>query len=490
MIKENKGWNFENSYAQLPSDLYAFTKPEIVHSPKTVLFNKALAQELGLTLDSADEDTISKWFSGNVKIEGAKSLAQAYAGHQFGHFTMLGDGRAILLGEHITPHHKRVDIQLKGSGQTPYSRRGDGRATLRSMLREYLISEAMHGLNIPTSRSLAVVASGEKVYRENIHDGAILTRVMSSHIRIGTFEYVKHFLDKETLQTFTNYVIDRHYPEIKHTENPALELLKTVMKKQMDLVVNWMRVGFIHGVMNTDNMSIAGETFDYGPCAFMNVYNPKTVFSSIDSNGRYAYGNQPRIAHWNLSCLAGTLLPLIHSDTSEAIKIVEEQLQAFPSKFQEAWEIMMVKKIGFNIISEDQSELILINDLLIWMEEQKADYTNTFIALQTNNSALSFKIYNQESFKQWVSKWQALLIEKGIVINDALQIMKRNNPIFIPRNHLVEEALNNACQANDYLLFHQLLKVVSNPNQSHKEFTDYQNLPIDADSTYKTYCGT
>jgi serine/tyrosine/threonine adenylyltransferase len=248
-------------------------------------------------LNSGDEDAISKWFSGNVNIEGTQSLAQAYAGHQFGHFTMLGDGRAILLGEHITPHNKRCDIQLKGSGQTAYSRRGDGKATLYSMLREYLMSEAMNGLNIPTSRSLAVVTSGEKVYRENIHDGAILTRVMSSHIRIGTFEYVKHFLPEETLQIFTNYVIDRHYPEIKHTENPALELLKAVMKKQMDLVVNWMRVGFIHGVMNTDNISIAGETFDYGPCAFMNVYNPKTVFSSIDSKGRYAYGNQPRIAH-------------------------------------------------------------------------------------------------------------------------------------------------------------------------------------------------
>ena len=319
-------WNFQNSYIELPAKLYKKHLPISVKNPQIIYFNSGLAKELGLEIISKNEATAAEYFSGNKIPEGAAPIAQAYAGHQFGHFTMLGDGRAILLGEQITPKNVRYDIQLKGSGRTPYSRQGDGNATLSSILREYIISESMHHLGIPTTRSLAVTQTGEKVYREQVNNGGVLTRIASSHIRVGTFEYVKHFCSKENLEVFTKYVIDRHYPKISDADNPALELLELVMLKQIDLIVNWMRVGFIHGVMNTDNMSIAGETMDYGPCAFMNTYNPKTVFSSIDKNGRYSFGNQSAIAHWNLAVFANTLLPIISDNKERAIHLAEEKL--------------------------------------------------------------------------------------------------------------------------------------------------------------------
>jgi serine/tyrosine/threonine adenylyltransferase len=486
---KKRGWHFDTSYLKLPESLYTFTMPSAVHLPRTVLFNYQLAAKLGLQFDVTDEDEIASLFSGNTIILGSQPLAQAYAGHQFGHFTMLGDGRAILLGEHLTIDNRRFDIQLKGAGRTAYSRGGDGRATLRSMLREYIISEAMHGLNIPSSRSLAVVASGQKVYREDIHEGAILTRIASSHLRVGTFEYAKQFLSVNELQLLTNYVIDRHYPEIKDSLNPALQLLEAVMKRQISLIVHWMRVGFIHGVMNTDNMSVAGETFDYGPCAFMNAYNPATVFSSIDVNGRYAFGNQPMIAQWNLSCLADALLPLIHANKSEAIRLAETVLDAFPSIYEKQWTEMMGRKLGIKILDDSDSEKAHIAELLDWMEMERADYTNTFQAIQTGEWE-STSIYSQLNFKQWYATWKLLLDEKGISLDDAIAIMQTMNPVFIPRNHLVEKALDSACLENDFTLFNTLLDVARSPYSENDEHKSLKTPPETDDRLYKTYCGT
>lgn len=482
-------FNFDNTYTKLPAKLYSLVNPVPVAMPRTLLFNTLLAEEIGLTMETKDTNEIAAYLSGNKLLADAKPIAQAYAGHQFGHFTMLGDGRAILLGEHITPTNKRLDIQLKGAGQTPYSRRGDGRATLRAMLREYIISEAMYGLKIPTSRSLAVIGSGEKVYREEINEGAILTRIAASHIRVGTFEYVSQFLTNEELQIFTDYVIDRHYPALKEKENKALELLRAVMDKQTDLIVNWMRVGFIHGVMNTDNMSIAGETFDYGPCAFMNAYDPKTVFSAIDTNGRYAYANQPKIALWNLSCFAETLLPLLHTDMPEAIKMAEELLNTFATNYQQKWTAMMGNKLGFNTVAANENEQQLISELFNWMEDNKADYTNTFLTIQSD--MLNPKgIYNQSPFLNWYAKWKKLLEEKGISLENAQQIMLENNPYFIPRNHLVEQALDNACYKHDFTLFNQLVEATSTAYTNNIEWAALQNPPESGDQYYQTHCGT
>jgi len=302
MKNKKQNWNIKNSYIGLPPRLYSKQLPEKSPKPKITYYNRNLALELGL--ESLTEVEVLDYFSGNRMPKGTTPISQAYAGHQFGHFTMLGDGRAILIGEQITPKNKRFDIQLKGAGKTPYSRLGDGRATLSSVLREYLISEAMYHLGIPTTRSLAVIQTGQKIYRERIHEGGLLTRVSSSHIRCGTFEFVKNFCSKDDLDIFVKYVIDRHYTQIANSKNSILDLFELVMNKQIDLIINWMRVGFIHGVMNTDNMSISGETIDYGPCAFMNTYNPNTVFSSIDKNKRYSFGSQPKITHWNLTIFA------------------------------------------------------------------------------------------------------------------------------------------------------------------------------------------
>ena len=377
-IKNNsQTWNFQNSYIELPTKLYKKQLPVSVNNPQIIYFNNGLAKELGLEFLSEEKVVAAEYLSGNKIPKGAATISQAYAGHQFGHFTMLGDGRAVLLGEQINKNNQRYDIQLKGSGQTPYSRNGDGRATLSSMLREYIISESMHHLGIPTTRSLAVVQTGEKVYREKVNDGAVLTRIASSHIRVGTFEYVINFCSKEDLEIFAKYVIDRHYPAISDADNPILELLKVVMHKQIDLIVHWIRVGFIHGVMNTDNMSISGETMDYGPCAFMNSYNPKTVFSSIDINGRYAFGNQSTIAHWNLTVFAGTLLPLISDNKEKAIQLATDILNKFSEEYSKKWHQMMYEKLGITKPLKDDK--VLVDTLLQLMEESKADYTNTVV---------------------------------------------------------------------------------------------------------------
>jgi serine/tyrosine/threonine adenylyltransferase len=487
MQSNSKGFNLNNSYTKLPPKTYTFVKPTFVTQPEIGLFNFDLAEQLGLQFTPTDTQEIAQIFSGNVIPQGAEPLAQAYAGHQFGHFNMLGDGRAILLGEQITPNNVRFDIQLKGSGETPYSRRGDGRATFRSMLREYLISEAMHGLQIKTTRSLAVIGSGEKVYREEIQDGAILTRIASSHIRVGTFEYAKNYLSTQELEALLNYTVERHYPSIAKSRNKALEFFKIVMQQQIALVVQWMRVGFIHGVMNTDNMSIAGETIDYGPCAFMNAYNPKTVFSAIDTSGRYAFGNQPKIIYWNLSCLAEALLPLIHADIDTAVKLAEAELANFSTQFNQQWMNMMGEKIGCTNAHNNPAIQQLIRDLLDWMETNKADYTNTFLVIQ--NQLPATDIYLDGSFKIWCNTWQNL-VTTNQSLQQAVAIMQKNNPIFIPRNHLVEQALDACSYAKDYTLFNELLAVVSNPYTLNEAFNYYTEPPLSGDAHYKTFCGT
>ncbi|TAH26034.1 MAG: YdiU family protein [Cytophagales bacterium] len=488
--KDKQGWNFDNSYIKLPSILYSLSVPTPVSKPDLLLFNDDLAKYLGINFKNHDKEYLAQYLTGNMIIEGAQPLAQAYAGHQFGHFTKLGDGRAILLGEHINPEKIRFDIQLKGAGETQYSRRGDGRATLRSMLREYIISEAMHGLRIPTSRSLAVVTTGDEVYREQVHEGAILTRIASSHIRVGTFEYISNFLPVEILKTFQSYVIQRHYPELVDTQNPSIELLKSVMLKQIDLVIDWMRVGFIHGVMNTDNMSIAGETFDYGPCAFMNAYHPNTVFSSIDTQGRYAFGNQARIAHWNITRFAETLIPLIHDNSSEAIQMAEDVLNSFPLIYNERWTRMMMSKIGIALNINSSEEIFeLIEKLLAWMIAEKADYTNTFLQLTIKEE--NFKgIYASDDFKVWYNEWNLVLKKLGINHEMAIETMNYYNPQFIPRNHIVEKILDEVSNDRDFTLFNQTLAALKNPYQYKVEYDFLRNTPTGSDLAYKTYCGT
>ena len=378
-MNRNINWNFDNSYSRLPNAFKENIKPVSVKSPELLLLNEKLASDLNLNFENITKDELSEIFAGNVLPKGSNSIAQAYAGHQFGHFTMLGDGRATLLGEHLTNKKQRYDIQFKGSGKTSFSRNGDGRAALGPMLREYIISEAINYLNIPTTRGLAVVKTGEQVFREIPLPGAILTRVASSHIRVGTFQYIAAREHESELKIFFDYVINRHYPHLKDFENIALEFLKAVLDKQIDLVVNWMRVSFVHGVMNTDNMSISGETIDYGPCAFMDTYDPQTVFSSIDKMGRYAYCNQPIITKWNLARLAECLIPLIDTNQNKSIELATEIINSFEKKYEEKWMEMMRHKLGLSILDEKDKFLIL--DLLTWMHQHKADYTNTFCYL-------------------------------------------------------------------------------------------------------------
>lgn len=480
-------FKFDNTYLKLNEGLYAAIDPTEVNDPTVVLFNAALAEQLGLDMKGISEQTLADYFSGNKLIAGSQTIAQAYAGHQFAHFTKLGDGRAILLGEHLTPKGDRFDIQLKGSGITPYSRRGDGRATLSSMLREYVISEAMFFLNIPTTRSLAVVRTGENVYREGALPGAVLTRIAASHIRVGTFQYVRNFHSTEILREFTNYTIQRHYPELLSEENPALALLKKVMDKQMDLIVNWLRVGFIHGVMNTDNMSIAGETIDYGPCAFMNAYDPDTVFSSIDTQGRYAFGKQPDIALWNITRFAEALLPLIDDNTEKAIEKATQILQTYPALFNQKWLDMMRKKLGMTDVQEGDEALI--SRLLDWMQLNKADHTNTFIQLSVASFSVS-EIYKQENFITWLSDWKKRIKAEKEIPEASLKLMQTSNPAYIPRNHNVEAALKLAQEKGDLTLLNELLEIVSDPYNYKEMNAVFQRVPEQDDETYKTYCGT
>ena len=482
------GWNFDNTYTKLPKTLMSKIDPVSVKDPKLIILNYELARELGLSFTYNDEINLASIFSGNILPKGAASIAQAYAGHQFGYFTMLGDGRAILIGEHLTPKNLRVDIQFKGSGKTPYSRNGDGRAALGPMLREYLISEAMHALKIPTTRSLAVVSTGENVIREKKLQGAILTRVASSHIRIGTFQYLLMKGDVETLKKLVNYTIKRHYSTFSKKLNPAITLLEGLIEKQISLITNWMRVGFIMGVMNTDNMTLSGETIDYGPCAFMDYYNPKAVFSSIDHQGRYSFANQEIICHWNISRFAETLIPLLASNEKDAIKIGTEIIDKFNNKFKSQWLSMMKKKFGLmGTFSEDE---ILIKKFLTWMEENNADYTNTFIYLMNKDESFG-DIYKRKSFINLYEEWKKRIKKNKVEKIIYLKLMKESNPLIIPRNHLVEEVLNEACNNNDFDKFNKFLNLLKNPYVNNKNIKHYQQPPtLDYVNNYKTFCGT
>ena len=478
------GWHFDNSYSKLSKIFKEEIKPTPVHDPKLVILNEELAKNLNLDLSKIDKNDLAKIFSGNSLPKGSNTIAQAYAGHQFGHFTMLGDGRAILLGEHLVNNDKRFDIQFKGSGRTSFSRSGDGRAALGPMLREYIISEAIHSLNIPTTRSLAVVSTGEKVVRENLLKGAILTRVASSHIRVGTFQYLAAKQNINDLNILVDYSIDRHYAEIKASKNKAIDLLNLVMEKQCQLIVNWMRVGFIHGVMNTDNMAISGETIDYGPCAFMDTYDPKTVFSSIDKYGRYSYFNQPRIAKWNLARFAECLIPLIDKDEEKSLKIATEIIANFQNIYEEKWLNMMRDKLG--LFGNDMNDKVLIDDLLDWMEKNKADYTNTFCYLmniKTNND----EIYNNKDHISWSNRWQKRILVNNNSKDKSLNLMKRSNPIVIPRNHKVEEALK-AANENNIEPMNKLLSILNKPYENQSNIKDFQS-PSNS-KEYQTFCGT
>lgn len=480
------GWHFDNSYARLPDLFFTEMQPNPVDSPRIVMLNKNLADELGLKKQALQGETGAAVLSFSERLNGTFPVAQAYAGHQFGHLAMLGDGRAVLLGEHITPDGRRVDIGLKGSGRTPYSRGGDGRAALGPMLREYIISEAMHALGIPTSRSLAVVATGEDVYRETALPGAVLTRTAASHLRVGTFQYAIGAGGVESVQALADYAIDRHYPHLEAEEKPYVSFLREVVNSQAALIAKWQLVGFIHGVMNTDNMTISGETIDYGPCAFMDTYHPKTVFSSIDAQGRYRYENQPIMASWNLARFAETLLPLIHDDQEKAVPLAQAVLSEFGPLYEENWQRGMRAKLG--LAGEEKEDEELIQELLELMKEHKADYTNTFRAL-TIGELQELELFSASAFQQWHERWQERRV-KNQSVEASTALMKQTNPSVIPRNHRVEEALEAAVARGDMRVMEQLLTVLGDPFAYSSEQEAYTSLPQNTLKPYRTFCGT
>lgn len=481
-------WRFDNSYARLPDTLFVRARPARVREPRLVLFNRALASSLGLGSSEPNEHQLAMQLSGNSPPEGAEPIAQAYAGHQFGHFAMLGDGRALLIGEHLCPDGQRIDIHLKGSGQTPFSRRGDGKAALGPMLREYLISEAMHALGIPSTRSLAVVATGEAVLRENILDGAVLARVASSHLRVGTFEYVSARGEPELLGQFVDYAIARHYPECAQAEKPALALLDAVIARQARLIAQWMRVGFIHGVMNTDNMSICGETIDYGPCAFLDSYDPATCFSSIDHAKRYAFGNQPPIAQWNLARLAEALIPSIDDDADRALELAEQSVARFSDLYSAEQLAVMRAKLG--LAGEQHGDASLISDFLAWMRSRAADYTVSFRML-SNGAVDTALMRDDETLSLWHRRWQSRIASQEGGSHAAIALMSQSNPIYIPRNHLVEAALEAASgPVSDLAPFNALLLAVVDPYTERSGLANYADPPADGNPRYQTFCGT
>ena len=478
----DSGWNLQSSYTQISDKLFSELKPDAVTNPSTVIVNNELAEKLGLNLKGISEEDLSNLFSGNSLPHGSKPFAQAYAGHQFGQFTILGDGRAHIVGEQVTPDGEIFDIQYKGSGRTPYSRGGDGKAALGPMLREYLISEAMYYLGIPTTRSLAVVETGEKVYREVPLKGSILTRVASSHIRIGTFQFLAAHKDYEGMKSLLDFSIKRHFSNLKFSENLAIEFIKAVMQKQINLIVEWMRVGFIHGVMNTDNSTISGETIDYGPCAFMDHYDANTVFSSIDTQGRYSFANQPSIIQWNLVRLAECLLPLIDKDEKRSIEIAQNLINTFSSLFKDKWLQMMKKKLGIKDQSEDDEELI--NNLIKWMQQKKPDFTNTFCNLMNYDHA-DDEEFEDDEFNNWKKEWK-----KRVESKEYLDVMMSCNPTLIPRNYLVEEALSEAETDGKFDKFNELNEIISSPYQLKKANIKYLETPSKTNIPYKTFCGT
>ena len=480
------GWRLENSYAGLPEYFFTSINPTPVSEPKLLLFNDDLAKSLGIDLPTNDKEMLAHLFSGNTLPENVTPIAQAYAGHQFGHFSILGDGRAHLIGEQITPDKKRFDIQLKGSGPTPYSRGGDGRAALAPMLREYLISEAMHALNIATTRSLALVATGESVMRSSLSEGAILTRVASSHLRVGTFEYAKATQGLEGLKQLADYAIARHYPEITDQENPYLSFLNKVIERQAKLVAAWMHIGFIHGVMNTDNMTISGETIDYGPCAFIDIFSMGTVFSSIDSHGRYKYGSQAHAAQWNLARLADSLLPLLNKDGKEAVKLAEVAIEGYSSIFNNTWIKGMRCKLG--LFGDEADDFSLAQSLLDWMQMSKADYTRTFRDL-TQENIVENESYNSPEFQKWHMLWKARITRNLKPLEASFCLMRDSNPAIIPNNYYVEEVLAEG-ESGNLKPFLALLEALKNPFEETLSNEAYRNPTIQPNPNYQTFCGT
>jgi len=485
---------FQNTYAALPSGFFARVAPTPVASPRLIKLNRPLAKHLGLDPDRLASPEGTEILAGKLVPDGADPIAMAYAGHQFGHFVpQLGDGRAILLGEVIDADGVRRDIQLKGSGPTPFSRRGDGRAALGPVLREYIVSEAMAALGIPTTRSLAAVVTGESVMRETPLPGAVLTRVASSHIRVGTFQYFAARGDTEGVRRLADHVIGRHYPDLANAERPYHGLLGAVIARQAELVARWLLVGFIHGVMNTDNTSISGETIDYGPCAFMDHYDPATVFSSIDEQGRYAYANQPRIALWNLTRLAECLLPLFSDQQDKAVEEAQSALGDFADLFSTAYQAGLRAKLGLFTAREGDRELA--QDLLNAMAGNQADFTLTFrhladAAPDQNLDGVRGLFADPTAFDEWAVRWRQRIAEEPQSAGERQAAMRKVNPAFIPRNHRVEAVIEAAVNRDDFALFEELLAVLSKPYDDQPEFSAYADPPEPDQRVLQTFCGT
>ena len=529
MQEQSAGWRLESTYARLPQVFFSEVTPTPVAAPRLAILNTALANRLGLDPDRLASEAGVEILAGNRLPEGSVPLAQAYAGHQFGHFTRLGDGRAVLLGEHIAPDGLRFDIQLKGSGRTPYSRDGDGRAALGPMLREYLVSEAMAGLGIPTTRSLAVVTTGETIWRDQPLAGAVLTRVASSHLRVGTFEHAAALGNLADLRALADYAIERHFPGVAAARDPYLAFLAAVLRRQARLAAQWQGVGFIHGVLNTDNLSISGETIDYGPCAFMDAYDPATVFSSIDLQGRYAYGNQPRMVSWNLARFAETLLPLLDPDPDKALLRAQAVLNTFAEYYQAAWLQVMRDKLGLRTQEEtadggttttirlrgaepvwtdervhdpeslpltdpdQEGDVALVKELLDLMKAHQRDWTNTFVDLSfARTDDLDDPFYGSEAFIAWHNDYQMRLSLQEESPESILSRMRSANPAVIARNHRVEEALAAAVKRGDLAPYFRLLGAIAIPYAHVPGQADFSSPgnPAGPDGRYRTFCGT
>jgi protein adenylyltransferase len=486
---------FQNSYAALPANFFARVAPTPVTSPRLIKLNRALAKDLGLDPDVLDSPEGAEILSGKRLPDGAEPIAMAYAGHQFGHFVpQLGDGRAILLGEVIDKDGVRRDIQLKGSGPTPFSRRGDGRAALGPVLREYIVSEAMFALGIPTTRSLAAVITGESVMRETVLPGAVLTRVAASHIRVGTFQYFAARQDNDAIRRLAEHVIARHYGGLAGTDRPYHGLLEAVVARQASLVARWLLIGFIHGVMNTDNTSISGETIDYGPCAFMDHYDPAQVFSSIDEMGRYAYANQPRIALWNLTRLAECLLPLFADDQEKAIAEAQDILGAFPETFSKAYQAGLRQKVG--LFTTRDGDEALIQDLLDAMAKNQADFTLTFRKLgdaaagKAGDADVRAQFMDPTAFDDWARRWRERSGTEPQTAAERRAAMHAVNPLFIPRNHRVEAVIQAAVNNDDYAPFEELVRVLARPYDDQPDYAAYADPPLPDQRVLRTFCGT
>lgn len=478
------GWNLDHSYSRLPGLFFRKAAPAPARNSGLVVFNDALAVSLGLDPERLRQPDQAALFTGNLLPPGANPIAQAYAGHQFGHFTTLGDGRAILLGEQIAPDGRRFDIQLKGSGRTAFSRGGDGLAALGPMLREYLISEAMHALGIPTTRSLAVATTGESVFRNEELPGAVLTRVAASHIRVGTFQWAAAHEDRAALEALADHTRLRHFPGFEEASH--LDFFHAAMERQAALVAKWLQVGFVHGVMNTDNMALSGETIDYGPCAFLDRYDPAIVFSSIDHAGRYAYSQQPPIARWNLARLAEAMIPLLHEDGKKAVDLANEALHQFEGIFQNHWLDGMRAKLGLS--NEEPDDRALVQQLLDWMHQSKQDFTGTFRSLSTA-AALDRPAFPDPAFAVWHAAWKARLSRQAEGPTEILHRMQSHNPRVIPRNHKVEEALNAATLHGDLSPFHRLLAAITQPFAENGD-DEFATPPPAGSPRYQTFCGT